>query len=436
LGGVAAILGAAAFAFNPNILNLWYEGFYGNSYALAFFIPILYIFLHFRSKEKYAIGDITKSISFSSILFAASLLSYAEGVVFVLAAFMIILFIIDFLMNKSINWMPYLIVLSSACIGVLIVLPCGFIVEWAVLAIKQLTQEGGNGYAQPLWAFPNEILGFPNIYLNTSVELTGKLLHRTNLSLVYGCIISVLVFYSIFAYFRKRRREENVLYMASIVMVAASACFSYYKTPDNNYMYMKMYVFHLPILFIIFWGSLNIVYDKNIAKLFILDSKWLYLFIAVPIVISGMVYIIQYKENSISVEEFRIELHSEIKNINFDNVIMYPLLIHKANPIIDILYRDMYPAVLPTPWMIPSLWNSGHWKDKPYYKKFMNYKVYLFIEKERNHLYATLNKNVIFENTNYLIVDSGKTIRDGINIQNNSIDFDSYIQTVENYVSK
>ena len=432
LGVVSAILGAVAFAFNPNMLNLWYEGFYGNSYALGFFIPILYVFLYFRSKKKYAVGDITKSILFSSILFAASLLSYAEGVVFVLAAFMIILFIIDFLISKTINWTPYLIVLSSACIGVIIVLPCGFIVEWAILAIKQLTQEGGNGYAQPLWALPHEILGFQNIYLNTSVDLIGKLLYRTNLSLVYSCIISVLFLYAIFVYFRNRRREENVLYMASILMVAASACFVYYKTPDNNYTYMKMYVFHLPLLFIIFWGSLNIFYEKHLAKLFNQDSKWLHLLVAIPIVISGMVYIIQYKEESIPLEKFRIELHSEIKQINFDNVIMYPFLIHKANPIIDILYRDMYPAVLPTPWMIPSLWDSGHWKDKPFYKNFMNHKVYLFIEKERGHLYETLNTNVVFENKNCLIVDSGKTVRDGINIQNNSIEFDSYTQTVKN----
>ncbi|MDO9399233.1 MAG: hypothetical protein Q7T79_00890 [bacterium] len=436
LGGVAAILGAVAFAFNPNILNLWYEGFYGNSYALGFFIPILYMFLHFRSKEKYAVGDITKSISFSSILFAASLLSYAEGVVFVLAAFMIILFIVDSLMSKSINWTPYLIVLSSACIGVLIVLPCGFIVEWAVLAIKQLTQEGGNGYAQPLWAFPNEILGFPNIYLNTSVEHTGKLLHRTNLSLVYSCIISVLVLYSIFVYFRKRRREENVLYMASILMVAVSACFVYYKSPNNNYTYMKMYVFHLPLLFIIFWGSLHIVFEKHFTKFFNLDSKWLHLFVAMPIVISGMVYIIQYKEESISIEKFRIELHSEIKQLNFDNVVMYPIFINKGNPNKDILYRDMYPAVLPTPWMIPSLWSSGHWKDKPYYKNFMSHKVYLFIEKESSHSYVVQNGEVVFQNQCCLIIDSGKIIRDGIKSEDNSIDFDVYTHSIKEFVGK
>ncbi len=331
LGFIAATLGTAAFAFNSNMLNLWYEGFYGNLYALGLLIPMLYIYSHFRSNESCTQSDLFKSIAFFSILIAASLSSYAEGVVFVLPAYIIIVFIFDLLINKAIKWQPYLIILSSACIGLFIVLPCGFIIEWVVLAFKQITQEGGNGYSQPVWALPHEILSFQNIYLNTSVDLVDKLLHRTNLSVVYGCIISGLVLYSIFVYFRKDRREENVLYLASILMVAASVCYVYYKTPNNNYTYMKMYVFQLPLLFIIFWSSLSIFYEKHVAKLFNIDSKWLYLFVAMPIVTSGMVYIIQYKEGSIPIEKFRIELHGEIKQINFDNVIMYPLLIHKAN---------------------------------------------------------------------------------------------------------
>ena len=81
-------------------------------------------------------------------------------------------------------------------------------------------------------------------------------------------------------------------YMTSILMVTASACFVYYKSSNNNYTYMKMYVFHLPLLFVIFWGSLHIAFEKHVTKLFNLDLKWLYLSVAMPIVISGMVYII------------------------------------------------------------------------------------------------------------------------------------------------
>lgn len=140
--------------------------------------------------------------------------------------------------------------------------------------------------------------------------------------------------------------------MTSILMVTASACFVYYKSSNNNYTYMKMYVFHLPLLFVIFWGSLHIAFEKHVTKLFNLDLKWLYLSVAMPIVISGMVYIIKYQKDSIPIEKARIELYSEIKKIDFDNVIMYPFFIKKANPILDILHRDMYSAIFPVPWMI------------------------------------------------------------------------------------
>ena len=50
-----------------------------------------------------------------------------------------------------------------------------------------------------------------------------------------------------------------------------------------------------------------------------------------------------------------------------------------------------------------------------------------------NHFASSqLHPHISFENKNCLIVDSGKTVRDGINIQNNSIEFDSYTQTVKN----
>ena len=92
-------------------------------------------------------------ILFASTVFAASLLSYGEGVFFVLPPFLVFVFIVDFLLNRSIKWAPYLAILGSACISLLIVLPCDFIVHWAILTLKQLTQEGGNGYTQPLWAW-------------------------------------------------------------------------------------------------------------------------------------------------------------------------------------------------------------------------------------------------------------------------------------------
>lgn len=426
LGIVAALLGAIAFALNPNMINLWYEGFYGNVFALCLFILILFIFLNLRGMEGFKVRDIIQPILFSSIVFAASLLSYGEGVFFILPPFLAFVFIVDFFMNRSIKWAPYLVILGSACIGLLIVLPCDFIVHWAILTLKQLTQEGGNGYMQPLWALPHEILGFSSIYLEATPDVAGRLLYRPTIKLIVGLIFSCMILYSLLLYFRRKNREENALYITSILLVAVSAWLVYYKSPDNNYTYMKMYVFFLPILFIAFWSSMTSFYEKHVFTLF--SKNLFFLFLSIPIAINGMVYIFQYKEEATLIEKYKIALHGEIKKINFDNVIMYPISMHSN--------RTMSPAILPTPWMIPSLWDSGHWKDKPYYKNFMNHKVYLFIEKNLGHSYVLQNGKVVYENQSCLIIDSGKTVREGVNSEENSMDFDIYTHSIKESVGK
>ena len=426
LGIVAALLGAIVFALNPNMINLWYEGFYGNTFALCFFILILFIFLNLRGMETFKVGYVIQFILFSSIVLAASLLSYGEVVFFVLPPFLTFVFIVDFFINRSIKWTPYLVILGSACIGLLIVLPCDFIVHWAILTLKQLTQEGGNGYMQPLWALPHEILGFSSIYLEATRDVAGRLLSRSAIKLIAGLIFSCMILYSLLLYFRRKNREENALYITSILLVAVSACLVYYKSPNNNYTYMKMYVLFLPILFITFWSSLTFFYEKHVLNLF--SKNLFFLFLAIPIAINGIVYIFQYKEESTLIENYKIALHSEIKQINFDNVIMYPFSVHRS--------LTMYPAILPAPWMIPGYWNSDHWNDKPYYKNFINYKVYLFLEKEPGYSYVVQNGKVVFQNQCCLIIDSSKIVRDGINSEDDSIDFDSYTNVVKTYAGK
>ena len=121
-------------------------------------------------------------------------------------------------------------------------------------------------------------------------------------------------------------------------------------------------------------------------------------------------------------------MHGELKHINFDNVIMYPTSMHTL--------RTMYPAILPTPWIARGYWNSDRWKDKPYYKNFINHKVYLFVEKEPGHSYEIQNGEVVFKNQCCLIVDSGKTVRDGINNEDKSVDFGIYTNSLKDTVEK
>jgi len=426
LGIVAALLGGFAFALNPNMINFWYEGFYGNTFSLCFFILILFVFVNLRSMESLNARSLIQLILFFAIVFAAALLSYIEGIVFILLPFLAFVFIIDFLMYRSVKWTPYLVILGGACIGLLIVLPFDFIVQWANFALMQLIQAGGNGYTQPHWAFPHEILGFNSIYLEAMPDLAGRSLPRSTIMLIVGLVFSFFVLYLLRLNFKRKNKEENSLYIASISFVAVLACLAYYKNPDNNYLYMKIYIFFLPILFVAFWSSLIFFYDRHIANL--CSKNLFYFFLAIPIVINGMVYIFQYSKESTLVENYKIALHNEIKQINFDNVIMYPYSIHSN--------RVTYFAILQTPWMIPGYWNADNWGDKPYYKNFVNHKVYLFIEKEPSHSYAPQNGKAVFQNQCCLIIDSGKTVRDGIDNNGASIDFDIYTHSIRDAIVK
>jgi hypothetical protein len=140
-----------------------------------------------------------------------------------------------------------------------------------------------------------------------------------------------------------------------------------------------------------------------------------------------MIYIFQYKNEATLIEHQRISLHNEIKRINFVNVIMLPISLHRS----EVLCKYMLPAILPAPWMNPSTWNSMQPKEKLYFKNFLKYKVYLFIEKELDHSYELLDGKVVFQNQFYLIIDSGKLVADGINGDSDSINFDTYTRTVK-----
>jgi hypothetical protein len=415
------MLGLAAFLFNPNMLNQWYEGFYGNVYAGGFLIPIMYMFSRLRSDTVFTTKDFRRSLAFSSILFAACLFSYAESVFFIFSVFMFFVFSIDITISKSIRWRAYLFIFGSGCIGLIIVTPCGFIFEWMMLAIKQITEEGGNGYPQPLWALPSEIFGLQNIYLNATIGTAGKALSRTTLGIILPLISSICIFYAFFIYFKNERKEENILYLASIIMLVASAYYVFHKTPDNNYTYMKMYVFHFPILFVLLWVSLTALSEKHSAVFTMLKmehQRALFLLLSILITTNGLIYISKYQQEAIVVADYKISLHSEIQHINFDNVIMYPVRENFS-------WLVMYTSVFSTPWMIPE-----SWKDSPYNADFEDYKVYLFIEKTLNEIIEVQDGYIVFENPYYLIVDSGKTVLDGVSKTNRSMNFSTYTDSI------
>jgi hypothetical protein len=147
-------------------------------------------------------------------------------------------------------------------------------------------------------------------------------------------------------------------------------------------------------------------------------QRALFLLLSILITTNGLIYISKYQQEAIVVADYKISLHSEIQHINFDNVIMYPVRENSS-------WFVMYTSIFSTPWMIPE-----SWKDSPYNADFEDYKVYLFIEKTLNEIIEVQDGYIVFENPYYLIVDSGKTVLDGVSKTNRSMNFSTYTDSI------
>ncbi|WP_341915054.1 hypothetical protein [Polaromonas sp. YR568] len=418
VGTGAALIGFFAFALNANVLNFWYEGFYANALGLCFFTLLMMGYEALRVSNQDSQKETVRQVLLLALVFVAGFFCLIDGAVFILLPFFMFAFLVDLLINRSIKWRPYIILVIGWGLAML-VLPSGHVVDWARYAWAQLMQAGGNGYMQPHWALPHEILGFVNIY-ELTLQSPGTLLSRSTLNIIFGCVLSYAILHALILNFKITKPDVNVLQIASIVFVVIWGVLIFWKKPDNNYLYMKIYIFFAAILFMAFWSAIGAIFDKYSSSL--VAKNIVFLLMGLPIIASGSNYIIQYKNEATLIEEFKISLHEDVKGVNFQNVIMYPYRLQSN--------RVMYPAILSTPWIVPGDWVADRWKDKPYFRSYLNHKVYLFVEKDMNKKYELQAGTIIFENACCLIVDSGKLLKDGVKTDQ-TIDFQLFTKALE-----
>ena len=138
-----------------------------------------------------------------------------------------------------------------------------------------------------------------------------------------------------------------------------------------------------------------------------------------------MIYIVQYKQQSTVIEKHKISLHHETEHIDFSNVIFFPSIIGNGHPISDFINKSTYASILSFPWIVPDLWGPN-----PYFRNFLNHKVYLFIEKRPDFEYLHSDKNLIFENTWYVIIDTGMKIKDALNADQTVMNFAAFASLI------
>ncbi|HWQ27118.1 MAG TPA: hypothetical protein VN367_10125 [Chlorobaculum sp.] len=415
-----AYFGFVLIAFNVNMLNLWYEGFLGNAYANVLFLLIIMLLAMLMEKENAGFKERSPFVILVGFVMAALFLSYGEVLLLVFPFFLFMVIVAEFLVYRNIRWNNYLILVAGGLLGLAIVWPCNYLYEWAVLTLKQLLQEGGNGYPQPLWAMPHDILGYGDIYSYLTIDKAGKPMERTALDTLLGLplVVGVMTF-TILDVIRDQRRSR-VLKIAVMMIILTVGLLVFKKSPHNNYTYMKMYVLFAPLLIIAFvsgverWSSKSAEWEgTRMIRLLLL---------ALPVVLNGLLYVVQYVSQETVIEKKQMVLARHMRGLNFENVLMVPYNLG--------VKRLIYTAIMPGMWAVPEYWNQKKWGANPYYRIHAGKKLYLLAEKEKNVRY-NVKGDVVFDDGSYLIVDSKKRVEDVLCNGKSECNFDVAMYAIE-----
>lgn len=422
LNFLLAILGSVGFIFNVNLLNLWFEGFYGNTFSLCLY-GFLYLLIDSLSfKNGLAQKEKIRNAIFFGFLFSAILVSYGEGLLFVLPLLLAIHGILNLILRRSIDISLYLQMLTGLVIAILALIPCHFLLDWLLISIKQVTEEGGNGYPQPYWAFLSEILGLSNIYQEINTTNGGvAMIYSTKQFILTVSSTAVLLAIVVMGFFRKK--TWCTLGCSAYFLTALFLYYVYKNSPLNNYAYMKMYAFMLPILFVYFWGSFASFLECSEA----LVSKGLGHIIAfslaLTMVINGAAYIAIYESTSKKVQSKQMDDHHGLSALKLENAVIYPAL--------NSIYPYLLPALYHATWLTVG-WENSAIDGNNYLSKFLDRKIFLLTEKDECLEYKFNPGNLIYDGAAFLVVDSGISIRDAVKagrVDLSGIDARNIIQT-------
>lgn len=398
-----AAAGAIGFIFNANFLNLWFEGFYGNVFSLCFY-AFLYLSIDvFSADQKLVAKESRGYLILLAFIFSVILVSYGEGLIFVLPPLIAVHFLCNLIFYKRINVRLYAYLSAGVLIAIIILLPCRFLVDWIILTIRQVTEEGGNGYPQPYWALANEILGLNNIYVLVERFNGGVAFIRSKLNLAIATISSLIVM-AVFIWYVVRGRIRAALGISAYLLVGVFGLYIYKTSPSNNYAYMKMYIFLLPILFVYFWVALCFFVHQVKFEILSANSKIVAISIAGLIFVNGLSYIVSYEKNTTKIPIAYIKEHEAFKGLKLDDAVIFSLA--KTN------FPYILPAIIPGEW-ITYAWDGKNFRMDEYFQKFQNKKVLLLYEGVCNIENQNLSSfNNILSGNKFSLIDSNLLVRD------------------------
>jgi len=405
-----SIAGAIGIIFNVNLLNIWFEGFYGNTYSLCLYTFFYLLVAQLRNCNIQFSKDTFNQHFLVSLVISSILVSYGEGLLFVFIPLMSVYFLINLLVERTFNIQIYRYLISCLFVAIVLTLPCQFIYDWALLSIKQITEEGGNGYSQPYWATINEVLGINNIYDHIyqsnnifSNVFDGKAHNRSKWSYFLAVISSILIcLLLLFNLINDKNKYRSNLNISAYLLILIFVILYYAVSPLNNYGYMKMYIFLLPLLFVYFIKACAFLehYLRSL-NLYMLKKIQIVAAMSCVMVLNGLSYIVTYNSTSTLIKPSYLLNYSQMRNLDISDKVFFP--------VVDNKFITIFPAMINPSWITRG-WYDIEIESIKYFQDLLNKKIFLFIEKNSCLMLPISGVNIFYEDQNFIIIDTNLSV--------------------------
>jgi hypothetical protein len=195
---------------------------------------------------------------------------------------------------------------------------------------------------------------------------------RSHFNSVIAVSSTLLVLGVLFWYFF-REKIRSTLGLSAYLLIGAFGLYIYKTSPLNNYGFMKMYIFMLPILFVYFWAALSSIVFKTKFRILSTNPNRVFASITVLMIFNGLSYVLSYEKNSTKIPALYLKDHEVLKDININDAVIYSLAKTK--------FPFVLPAIIPGEW-ITYAWDGKNFRTDQYFQKYLHRKIFLLHEGE------------------------------------------------------
>ncbi len=389
------------------MLNIYYEGQSAQIFGLPVFLTILLVLLYQRKNESLRISSLPpgqflrenlRQVFFIAFL-AAGLLSVYNELIFTLIVFLVFVGLLDIILIRRINLQSAILLAVSLALGFVMVSPLSY--KWIHFIAAHLKNVAIAGWWQPKWAYPSEILGLFDIYLNNP-KMGTNLLIRSIPDQLLNIMISELLVAVILVYITRAKDVDKAFWLAAPIFILLVFIKNHYIEQIHNYQYMKSYTIFLPLIFFLSFASLS--FCTSAKSRFVSNTIRIcgYAVLAL-ILMQGLLYINKYNHERGYVTNDMLSLAACDKQINLND---YALITRPLT-----MDEYMLTPIIPLNWL-----NLNFAGNTPFMEPHREKEAALLVNKRNLKSNDIVSKKyadtIVCQNTSYLIIDTKRKVRE------------------------